>query len=338
MTEKKNLSPDLPLKTKISLSLLVGVTDFVRRSNGSINRFLLNLVVPTTKAPSKTVNGVKVSDIIVDSTRNLWFRLFVPTEVHNADSKLPVLIFIHGGGFSFLSPDTREYDVLCRRLAREIPAIVVSINYRLSPEHRYPAPYDDVFDVLEFLDQKRFDEFPVNADLSRCFVAGDSAGGNIGHHVICRVAKAESVFTELNVLGFIAMQPYFGGEERTESEIRLNGAPIISFDRTDWHWKAFLPEGANRDHEAANVFGPNSTDISDLQNFPSTLLIIGGFDPLQDWQMRYYEGLKRSGKRVQLVKYPNAIHAFYVFPELPEFKLLLAEMTNFITCNGDIKQ
>ncbi|KAL5711916.1 hypothetical protein ACHQM5_014140 [Ranunculus cassubicifolius] len=209
MTEKKNLSPDLPLKTKISLSLLVGVTDFVRRSNGSINRFLLNLVVPTTKAPSKTVNGVKVSDITVDTTRNLWFRLFVPTKVHDADSKLPVLIFIHGGGFSFLFPDTKEYHVLCRRLAREIPAIVVSINYRLSPEHRYPAPYDDVFDVLEFLDQKY-------------------AGGNIGHHVICRVAKAESVFTELNVLGFIAMQPYFGGEERTESEIRLNGAPIIS--------------------------------------------------------------------------------------------------------------
>lgn len=133
----------------------------------------------------------------------------------------------------------------------------------------------------------------------------------------------------VKVIGLVSIQPFFGGEERTESEIRLSRAPVVSVARSDWMWKVFLPESANRDHEASNVSGPNAADISGL-DYPEAIVFVGGFDPLQDWQRRYYEWLKKSGKEARLIEYPNSIHAFYVFPELPESSQLIAQVKDFV--------
>lgn len=133
----------------------------------------------------------------------------------------------------------------------------------------------------------------------------------------------------MKIIGLVSLQPFFGGEERTGSEIRLVGSPVLNFKLTDWFWKAFLPEGSDRDHPASNVFGPKSDDISGVK-FPDMLLVIGGFDILQDWQRRYYQGMKKEGKQVYLVEYPNAIHGFWGFPDLPEYSLFFKEMKDFI--------
>jgi alpha/beta hydrolase fold len=71
---------------------------------------------------------------------------------------------------------------------------------------------------------------------------------------------------KIKLAGLITIQPFFGGEERTESEVRLEGAPIVSRERTDWLWKAFLPEGADRNHEAAYVFSP-ATELGNQPKF-----------------------------------------------------------------------
>jgi acetyl esterase/lipase len=92
----------------------------------------------------------------------------------------------------------------------------------------------------------------------------------------------------------------------------------------------FLPDGSDRDHYAVNVSGPNAENISDL-DFPDTIVIVGGFDPLQDWQRRYYEWLKRSGKEATLIEYRKMFHAFYIFPELPESSRLFSEIKEFVT-------
>ncbi|MCL7031507.1 hypothetical protein MKW94_020383 [Papaver nudicaule] len=297
---KTNPSPPiLPWKTKIALSFLSAVTDFTRRDDGTINRLLTGFLDITKPIPSQPVRGLNVTDITVDPSRNLWFRIYTPTKemtklpssttatAEAATKKLPVFIFFHGGGFAFLSAASIGYDVVCRRFARENSAIVVSVNYRLAPEFKYPCQYDDGFDVLKFIDSRRCKEFPANADLSRCFLGGDSAGDNIAHHVTVRASN--STFQHLKIVGLIQIQPFYGGEERTESEIRLIKAPLVSLPRTDWLWKVFLPNGSDRNHEAAN-------DMKRNPNFPGTLVVIGGFDPLQDWAKRYYEGLKKCGK------------------------------------------
>lgn len=130
----------------------------------------------------------------------------------------------------------------------------------------------------------------------------------------------------------VAIQPFFGGEERTKSETELAEVDVIvSIRRTDWMWKAFMPpgEGIDRDHEVINVSGPNAADISKL-DFPAIMVVVAGFDSLKDWQTRYYEWLKKSGKEAYLIEYPNMIHAFYIFPELPESAHLISETKQFI--------
>ena len=321
--------PRLPWKVRFSTSILSAISDITGRSNGTINRRLLSFI--DWKMPpnpnSKSINDVSSSDVVVDPTCNLWFRLFVPSSATTATTtSLPVIIFFHGGGYAYMSPSSIPYHMLCRLFCRSFPAIVVSVNYGLAPEHRFPSQYEDGLKILKFFDQN-IDVLGKYADISKCFLAGDSAGGNLAHHVAARVSLEG--FRVLKVIGLISIQPFFGGEERTESEIRLKRVPICSMDKTDWYWKMFLPDGSNRDHEASNVCGPNAMDISNV-DYPNTLLCVGGCDPLVDWQKRYYEWLRKSGKEVQLIEYPNMVHAFFYFPDLPETCDLISKVKDFM--------
>lgn len=327
--QEQRVSPDLPWSVNLFLSMLSFAVDISRRSNITVNRRLMSFFDFKSSPSKKPINGVISSDVTVDATRNLWFRLFTPTvkpeDGTGGADPLPVIVYFHGGGFVFMAANSKVYNDWCQRLAREVRAVFVSVNYRLSPEHRYPSQYEDGIDVLKFIDATLDSSIPV--DLNRCFLAGDSAGGNIAHHVAIRANDHE--FSKLNVVGLISLQPFFGGEERTEPEKKLVGSPLVSMERADWMWKAFLPEGSDRDHPAVNVFGPRSADLSPVK-FPATIVFVGGFDPLKEWQKKYYEGLKKCGKEARLVEYPKAIHSFYAFPEFSESSLLIQEVKNFI--------
>ncbi|KAE8723404.1 putative carboxylesterase 18 [Hibiscus syriacus] len=327
MSSANKPMPKLPLKVRFLIAAhSMTVAAFSRPDGSAVNRRLMNLFDPKASPATKPDNGVVSSDIMVDTTRKLWFRLYTTTSGDQMD--IPIIVYFHGGGFAYMAANSMNYDDLCKRLAREIPAVVVSVNYRLSPEHRFPSQYVDGFDVLKFIDSSDIEGFPAFGTSKKpFFVAGDSAGGNLAHHVALKACQHE--FSRLKLRGVIALQPFFGGEERTESELKLVGVPFISVKRTDWMWKAFLPHGCDRDHQVVNVFGPNSVDISELP-FPPTLVVIGGFDPLQDWQKKYVEGLNKCGKQVYSVEYPDAFHGFYAFPELPESPLLMAELNTFV--------
>ncbi|KAG6390886.1 hypothetical protein SASPL_148631 [Salvia splendens] len=320
----------LPLVTRIKLLLLDLLTYISTRRDGTINRFLFGLVDSKTRAPAtKVINKTRVStsDITIDASRNLWLRLFSPATP--ASEPLPLLVYFHGGGFANYGPDTKYFDHLCSHLAAAIPAVVASINYRLTPNHRWPTQYEDGLEALKFIDTRRHDILPANADVSKCFIGGDSAGGNIAHHVTVGVAERKVRFEEIRIVGVVALQPFFGGEKRTESEVMLGDkAPVLSVKQTDEYWRAFLPEGADRDHPAANVFG--KVALQELE-FPASLVVVGGNDPLRDWDKRYVEWLESCGKRVVVANYPNAFHGFYTFPELPEFAFLLRDVNNFVT-------
>ncbi|KAK9062969.1 hypothetical protein SSX86_016839 [Deinandra increscens subsp. villosa] len=321
-------SPSLPWKTRISLWFLYATMGLITRKDGTVNRRLLKLLLTRSPPSSKPINGVKSYDVIVDPTRNLWFRVFVPTQY--PVEELPVMVYFHGGGFIFLSPDVKLFDDACRRFARELPAVVVSVDYRLAPEHRHPAQHDDGLDVLKFLDveDNRSKWSPENANISRCFIAGDSAGGHIAHFVFQRASQFN--FLQLQVIGLVIIQPFFGGEERTDSEIGPKGsARVLSL--TDWCWNAFVPLGEpyNRDHPVINVSGPNALDISKM-DFVPTMVVVAGFDTLYDWQIRYYQWLKKSGKEAYLMDYPNMFHGFHLFPELPECNQFISEMKTFV--------
>ncbi|GAB4837479.1 hypothetical protein Ancab_002340 [Ancistrocladus abbreviatus] len=298
-----------------------------KSSTGVPQRKTIEELFDVKAPPSSTpIDGVVSSDVTIDPSRSLWFRLYVPTSALTTGDAMPVVVYYHGGGFVIWSPDCKPYDDLCRRLARELSVIVVSVNYRLAPEHRCPTQYDDGLEALKFIDRTKIDGFPEKADIGKCFLVGDSAGGNLAHHVAVQAAEVE--FQALKILGMILIQPFFGAEKRSESEIQMQLQSLISLERIDLVWKQFLPIGSDRDHPAANVFGSKSIDISVLK-FPPTLVIAGGLDPFRDWDRKYYEWLIKSEKDAKMVEYPNAPHAFYVFSELPEYLMLIKEIKGF---------
>ena len=110
-------------------------------------------------------------------------------------------------------------------------------------------------------------------------------------------------------------------------------APMVNMRRCDWAWRAFLPEGADRNHPAAHVTGEAGPEPELPEPFPPAMVVVGGLDPLQDWQRRYAAMLERNGKAVQLVEFPDAIHTFYMFPELPDAGKLDKDMKAFIQTN-----
>lgn len=315
-------SPPLPWRVR----LLVGAVSILHsaslRADGTVNRSLLSLferTVPPSPAPDAA--GVSSSDHAVSN--DLRVRLFVPAPTASG-SQLPVVVYFHGGGFVFHSVATAQFDALCRRLAASIPAVVASVDYRLAPEHRAPSAYDDGEAALRWALAGAGGALP--SPPTAVFVAGDSAGGNVAHHVASRLQRS--------VAGLVLLQPFFGGEARTASEQRLCHAPFGAPERLAWLWRAFLPPGATRDHESANVPAAIQRDgatAGKWRAFPPTLVCVGGWDVHQDRQRAYAHALQAAGaEEVRVAEFPDAIHAFYLFEDLADSKRLLADVAEFV--------
>uniref|UniRef100_A0A0A9HBP5 Alpha/beta hydrolase fold-3 domain-containing protein n=1 Tax=Arundo donax TaxID=35708 RepID=A0A0A9HBP5_ARUDO len=315
-------NPLLPWRARLLAGAVSTLHAASLRSDGTVNRFLLSLfdrAVPPTTAP---VDGVVSSDHAVSD--HLRVRLFAPKRDEDDYGKvIPVVVYFHGGGFVFHSAATSQYDALCRRLASAVPAFVASVDYRLAPEHRFPAPYDDGEAALRWVLAGAGGALPSAP--AAVFVAGDSAGGNVAHHVAARLPD--------DVAGLVAVQPLFGGEAATASELRLRDAPFGAPERLAWLWRAFLPPGATRDHEAANVPAAIRRDAGAGRwlAFPPAMVCVGGWDAHQDRQRAYADALRAAGaEEVRVAEYPDAIHAFYMFNELADSKRLLGDVAEFV--------
>jgi acetyl esterase/lipase len=183
------MAPYIPLTARIQLGLFSFLTDRSIRRDDTVNRSLLRRFEPLVPADPKPKSGVCSADVMIDSTRDLFVRIFVPSKPSKEETseKLPLVVYFHGGGFAFASPHMASYDDWGRRMCSGLHAVIASVNYRRSPEHRCPAPYDDGVDVLRFVDSGGLGSVDIlsglNVDLRNCFLAGDTAGGNIVHHV-----------------------------------------------------------------------------------------------------------------------------------------------------------
>uniref|UniRef100_A0A0E0EF48 Alpha/beta hydrolase fold-3 domain-containing protein n=1 Tax=Oryza meridionalis TaxID=40149 RepID=A0A0E0EF48_9ORYZ len=336
---RRRRSPSLPCTVRVQAAgFALG-----HRRDGSVRRLFFSLLDIHVRAKRRRPDaaGVRSVDVTIDASRGLWARIFSPSPTkREAAQPLPVVVFFHGGGFVLFSAASCYYDRLCRRICRELRAVVVSVNYRLAgPARRFPAAYDDGLAALRYLDANGLAAEAAGVaavDLSSCFLAGDSAGGNMVHHVAQRWAAASAASqssSTLRLAGAVLIQPFFGGEERTEEELELDEVALtLSLARTDYYWREFLPEGATRDHPAAHVCGGGGGehDVEVAEAFPPAMLAIGGFDLLKGWQARYVEALRGKGKAVRVVEYPGAIHGFCLFPELADSGELVEEMKLFV--------
>ncbi|CAN6309011.1 unnamed protein product [Urochloa humidicola] len=293
-------------------------------SDGTIVRHADANGLPPPSFPA-SASAAQWKDVVYDPDHDLKLRMYKPAagadgEAAATEKKLPVLVYFHAGGFcvgSFSMPNTH---VACLRLAGELPAIVLSADYRLAPEHRLPAAHDDAQTLVSWLRSQAqatsssADADPwlaESADFGRVFVTGESAGGNIAHHVAVSVGSGLLGVSPARVAGYVLFWPYFAGVERTASEAEYPPGPFLTLPVSDQFLSMSLPEGATRDHPAVNPFGPDSAAL-DAVAFAPTLVVGGEHDLLRDRIADYVARLKAMGKPVELVEFQGQHHGFFV--------------------------
>ncbi|CAO2193730.1 unnamed protein product [Urochloa humidicola] len=246
-------------------------------SDGSVVRGDGTALVPTVPFPD--IPGVQWKDAVYDSTRGLKVRVYRPpvsAAGEGGNNKLPVLLHFHGGGYcigAYDLPGVAHY--LLQRKAADLPALVLSVQYRLAPEHRLPAAIDDGTTFLAWLRAQAaaalsagagaVDAEPwlaESADFTRTFVSGVSAGANLTHHLAVKVGSGEVDLAPARLAGYILFSAYFGGVERVASESDPPDDVSLTVENSDKLWRMALPVGATRDHPLANPFGPDSPDLA----------------------------------------------------------------------------
>lgn len=324
----------MPLNTWVLISNFKLAYNLLRRPDGTFNRELAEFLERKVPANSIPVGGVLSFDH-VDRSTGLLNRVYLPSsdttswgfeeleKPLSTDSIVPVIVFFHGGSFTHSSANSAIYDTFCRRLVSVCKAAVVSVNYRRSPEHRYPCAYDDGWAALKWVKSRTWLQSGKDSKV-HVYLAGDSSGGNIAHHVAVKAAESE-----VDVLGIILLHPMFGGQERTESEVKLDGKYFVTVQDRDWYWRAYLPEDEDRNHPACNPFGPRGKSLKGLR-FPKSLVVVAGLDLMQDWQLAYVEGLRNSDQDVKLLFLKEATIGFYFLPNNDHFYCLMEEMKSFI--------
>jgi acetyl esterase len=233
-------------------------------------------------------------------------RLYYPSPANN----LPVIVYYHGGGFVFGT--LNEYNLLCAKLSARTSALVVSVDYRLAPEHPYPAPVNDAYAALQWVYQNAPS---IGGDSTRLAVAGDSAGGNLATVVSMMARDSSHAFVDYQVLLYPATQSV---DLTTASHQNFGEEYGITTHQIDWYIEQYLPNESDRYEAYASPL--LAEDVSGL---PPALVVLAGFDPLKTEGQEYAEKLQAAGVPVRLLTYESMIHGFANIPEFPQSEDLL---------------
>ena len=217
----------------------------------------------------------------------------IPARVYEpVPDPVGTVVYYHGGGFVLGCLD--EFDAVCQALAVASGARVVSVDYRLAPEHRFPAAVDDAFAALVRVAERHPGE--------RIVVAGDSAGGNLAAVSALRAREAGGPEIALQVLVYpvvdcdLTRPSYL---ECSGSDLFLNTAEVV------WFWNHYAPDPAEREHPYASPI--RATDLGGL---PPAYVVVADHDPLRDEGLAYAAALESAGVPVTVARYDDQIHAF----------------------------
>ena len=210
---------------------------------------------------------------------------------------LPTLIYYHGGGFVIGNIET--HDSTCRRLANKSRCQVISIDYRLSPEHPFPAPLDDGIAAFRHIRDKAA-SFEV--DPERIAVGGDSAGGAVAA-VVCQACRdAGEQMPAFQML----IYPATDSSKQSASRTAFAEGYFLSGSLMEWFWKAYVP--ANTDLSDLRL---SPLLAKDFKGLPPAFVLTAGFDPLRDEGRAYADRLIDAGVKTTYVNYPGTIHGFF---------------------------
>jgi acetyl esterase/lipase len=260
-------------------------------------QYLLNV----KKIVGETPKIRKTIDRTIDSPEGeLPIRIYWP-DIEQAD-KLPVLVFFHGGGWSIGSIESHDH--VCRWLTANSECIVVSVEYRMGPEHKFPAAVEDAMTATEWAIRNATE---IGADAGRIGIGGDSAGANLATvvSILMRDKNISAIKTQLLIYPATDMSMSHASHKLFGEGYRLTRPLMV------WSVANYLRDGRDMlDFRASPLLA------KDLSNLPPALIMTAGFDPLRDEGEAYANKLRESGVAVKYVCYEGMIHGFIGMPNV----------------------
>ncbi len=229
----------------------------------------------------------------------LVLRIYSPASA----GRYPLVVFLHGSGFVLCSLDT--HDGMCRNLCAGAGCVVVSVDYRLAPEHKFPAATDDCLAATRWAQENAS---ALNADPGCVFVAGDSAGGNLAAVTALRVRDEGGPKLRGQLLVYPVTDYH---EPGTPSMVENAEGYGLTRDGMVWFWAQYLHEPSHAAHPHASPLRAN-----DLKGLPPAMVITAQYDPLRDEGEYYADKLKAAGVPVVMKRYQGMNHGFFNLPGL----------------------
>ena len=209
---------------------------------------------------------------------------------------LPALVYFHGGGW--VIGDLETHDTLCRELANGSGCAVVAVDYRMGPEHRFPAAVDDCIAATRWV---HANAARLHIDAQRLGVGGDSAGGNLAAVVALAARDASDVPLRFQLLIYPATDQRRGAPSHT----RNGDGYLLTRETMNYFHDHYIDDAAHDlDWRASPLLH------TDLSRLPPTLVVTAGFDPLRDEGIAYAHALTQAGNRAALVSFERQIHGF----------------------------
>ncbi|WP_019412939.1 alpha/beta hydrolase [Paenisporosarcina sp. TG20] len=298
--------------------------------NPKMRHFLDNLIPVYPEGYTQTIEDIrsrasvvtgavehvhKVEDRTIQGPESLIpIRIYSP----EGNESFPIVVFFHGGGFVY--GDLETHDAVCRGLVNASQHIVVAVDYRLAPEHPFPAAVNDCYAAAKWV-YENASEF--NGDSTRLSVAGDSAGGNLAT-VVCLMNKETG---GLSIAKQVLMYPVTDSYQPEKYDsYKENGSGYFLTAESMGLFSMLYVQ--NKDYAFHPYAAPmNATDLSDL---PPALIITAEYDPLRDEGELYADKLKKAGVPVTLKREDGLIHGFFNLFSLLDSKDDIKEIYEYI--------
>lgn len=242
---------------------------------------------------------LEVENISIPSSeqgRRIRLRIYKPKGKQN----LPILLYFHGGAFIYGTPE--QYDFIFFRLALDINAMIISVDYRLAPEHPFPAAMQDGYDTLLWLAENAD---RIGANQHHITIAGSSAGATIAASVTHMARDRKDTVIRHQYLLYPPMSHLL----ETPSMQELALAPMQTKQAAEWMWKHYLQNGTHHPPKYAIPLLEEN-----FQGLPGTTIVVCELDPLKDEGKLYARKLQEAAISVDLLEIKGAVHAFDFFP------------------------
>lgn len=244
-------------------------------------------------------------------------RIYTPKQLRKTDGLAPCLVFFHGGGWVIGDLDT--HDVVCRKLAHEGELIVISVDYRLAPEHKFPTAADDAIAATKWV---AANSAKLGIDATRISVGGDSAGGNLAAVVALATRDGDGPNLAGQVLIYPATDFAMSHPSHREPETSI----LLTHSVIKWFCNHYLNSTADIHHWKAS---PARAET--LAGLPPSYVMTAGADPLRDEGDEYAARLKQAGVPVTYRHFPGQFHGFFTMGKLlPQANVALSEIAGWL--------